>query len=315
MRADRLIAVLMLMQRHGRITAARVAEELEISERTARRDLEALAVAGVPVYSVAGRGGGWELVGGARTDLSGLSAPEVRALFLAAGSVPGQPAEVTSALRKLLHAVPEPFQDEAAAAAEAVFVDRATWSGLEAATPPPVLSAVQDLVVRSVQADLHYLDRNDVETRRRVHPLGIVARGPLWYLVADTERGRRTFRVDRVLEVVALDERVVRPPGFDLEAAWAEITAAMPERVWSVRVVARVEGWTVRILHGLFRRRLLEVGPPGPDGRHRIEIGDAELLPIVGTVAGFGSAVDVVEPAEARSMLAAIGRGLVDHYG
>ena len=85
MRADRLVAVLLILQARGRVTAAEVAEELEISERTARRDLEALAMAGIPVYSQAGRGGGWSLVGGARTDLSGLTAAEARTLFLVAG--------------------------------------------------------------------------------------------------------------------------------------------------------------------------------------------------------------------------------------
>lgn len=317
MRADRLIAVLMLMQRHGRITAAQVAAELEISERTARRDLEALAIAGVPVYSVAGRGGGWELVGGARTDLSGLSAPEVRALFLAAGSVPGQPAEVTSALRKLLHAVPEPFRREAASAAEAVFVDRTGWSGHEAAAPPRHLDVVQDLVVRGVQADLRYLDRSDVESTRRVHPLGLVARGSLWYLVADTDtdRGRRTFRVDRVLDVVPAAEPVERPPGFDLAEAWKALTAEVPAGAWPVRVVARAEGWTVPILRNLFGSRLLAVGPSDAGGRHRVEIAGHHLNAIVGPIAGFGPSVDVLEPPEGRVLLADVGRRLVAHYG
>jgi predicted DNA-binding transcriptional regulator YafY len=110
-RADRLIAVLLLLQTRGRVTAAQVAGELEVSERTARRDLEALGLAGVPVYSSAGRGGGWALVGGARTDLTGLTAGEARALFLAAGpSTTGAP-DVQAALRKLLGALPAPLRD------------------------------------------------------------------------------------------------------------------------------------------------------------------------------------------------------------
>jgi predicted DNA-binding transcriptional regulator YafY len=315
MRADRLIAVLMLLQRHGRVTAAQVAHELEISERTARRDLEALGLAGVPVYSMAGRGGGWELVGGARTDLSGLSGPEVRALFLAAGSVPGQSAEVSSALRKLLHAVPEPFRQEAASAAEAVFVDRTTWSGRGVRVPPRHLDVVQDLVVRGVQADLRYLDRSDVESTRRVHPLGLVARGSLWYLVADTDRGRRTFRVDRVLDVIPAAEPVERPPDFDLAEAWKALTAEVPVGAWPVRVVARAEGWTVQILRNLFGIRLLAVGPSDADGRHRVEIAGHHLDAIVGPIAGFGPSVDVLEPQEGRAFLADVGRRLVDHYG
>ena len=109
MRADRLVAILMLLQTRGRVTAAEVADELEVSERTARRDLEALGIAGLPIYSVQGRGGGWRLLGGGRTDLSGLTAAEARALFLVAGPSSASP-EVRAALRKLVRALPEPFR-------------------------------------------------------------------------------------------------------------------------------------------------------------------------------------------------------------
>src|ERR671918_769446 len=107
MRADRLVAALLVLQARGRVTAAELAEELEVSERTARRDLEALAMAGVPVYSQAGRGGGWSLIGGARTDLSGLTASEARALFLLAGPSSEATPKVKAALRKLVRALPE----------------------------------------------------------------------------------------------------------------------------------------------------------------------------------------------------------------
>src|SRR5690606_26269466 len=127
MRAARLVAVLLLLQQRGRVTAREVADELEISERTARRDLEALGLAGIPVYSQAGRGGGWRLVGGARTDLTGLTAAEARALFLVAGPASSGAPAVRSALRKLVGALPEPFRVEAAAAAASLHVDAAAW--------------------------------------------------------------------------------------------------------------------------------------------------------------------------------------------
>src|SRR5512145_1901772 len=132
MRADRLVAVLLLLQARGRVTAAEVARELEISERTARRDLEALGMAGIPVYSQAGRGGGWSLLGGARTDLSGLTAAEARTLFLVAGPSSSATPEAKSALRKLVQALPETFRAEAEAAASAIVLDPAGWGQ----TPP-----------------------------------------------------------------------------------------------------------------------------------------------------------------------------------
>src|SRR5687768_16830943 len=125
MRADRLVATLLLLQQRGQVTAAEVAEELEVSERTARRDLEALGLAGIPIYSVQGRGGGWRLAGGGKTDLSGLTAAEARALFLVMGPSSAATPEVRAALRKLVRALPESFRSAAEAAATSVIVEPA----------------------------------------------------------------------------------------------------------------------------------------------------------------------------------------------
>src|SRR4051812_29240842 len=116
MRADRLVAILLMLQARGQVTAGEVAAELEISERTARRDLDALGMAGLPVYSQQGRNGGWRLAGGGRTDLSGLTAQEAQALFLVAGPSSSATPEVRAALRKLTRALPEPMRPQAEAA-------------------------------------------------------------------------------------------------------------------------------------------------------------------------------------------------------
>src|SRR6202022_1846950 len=129
MRADRLVAGLLVLQAKGRGTARGLAEELEVSVKTARRDLEALASSGLPVYAQPGRGGGWSLLGGARTDLSGLTAGEARALFLLAGPGARGAPEARAALRKLVRALPETFRAEAEAAASAVMLDPPRWGG------------------------------------------------------------------------------------------------------------------------------------------------------------------------------------------
>src|ERR1700729_3000064 len=126
MRADRLIAVLLLMQSRGQVTAAELAGELEVSVATARRDLEALSTAGIPVYPQPGRGGGWSLAGGARTDLSGLSATEAQALFLLVGPA-AVSDEAKAALRKLVRALPPTFRANAQAAAVATMIDPTRW--------------------------------------------------------------------------------------------------------------------------------------------------------------------------------------------
>ena len=128
MRADRLVAILLLLQARGHVTAGEVAAELEVSERTARRDLDALGVAGLPVYATQGRGGGWRLAGGGRTDLSGLTTAEARALFLVAGPSATAKPEVKAALRKLLRALPEPLRVTAQAASTAAVVDPTGWN-------------------------------------------------------------------------------------------------------------------------------------------------------------------------------------------
>src|SRR3984885_1331903 len=140
MRADRLVAALLVLQARGRVTAEELALELEVSSRTARRDLEGLAMAGIPVYSQPGRGGGWRLLGGSRTDLSGLTAAEARTLFLVAGPSAATP-EVKAALRKLVQALPATFRPGAEAAAGALVLDPAGWDHRQVPAP----DALEDL--------------------------------------------------------------------------------------------------------------------------------------------------------------------------
>ena len=142
MRADRLVALLLILQRKGHVTAAEVAAELEISERTARRDLEALGTAGLPIYSTQGRNGGWQLLGGARTDLSGLNAAEARALFLVAGPASAATPAVKAGLRKLLRALPETMRDEAETAAKSIVVDTTRWGQRHEERPAPPVADV-----------------------------------------------------------------------------------------------------------------------------------------------------------------------------
>jgi predicted DNA-binding transcriptional regulator YafY len=155
MRADRLVAALLVLQARGRVTAAELADELEVSVATARRDLEALSGAGIPVYPQVGRNGGWELLGGARTDLTGLTADEAQALFAIVGPATEVAPEAKAALRKLLQALPDPFRAEAAAAAEAVVIDPTTWGRPERGRPP-LVDLLQSAVVSRRRVRLTY---------------------------------------------------------------------------------------------------------------------------------------------------------------
>jgi predicted DNA-binding transcriptional regulator YafY len=174
MRADRLVAALLVLQARGRITAQALAQELEVSERTARRGLEGLALAGIPVYSQPGRGGGWTLIGGAKTDLSGLTAAEARTLFLVAGPSAATP-EVRAALRKLVQALPPTFRPRAEAAANAVVLDATAWDHRQLPAPD-ALEDLQMAVVDGVQVRLGYARRDGAASLRVVHPLGLVVK-------------------------------------------------------------------------------------------------------------------------------------------
>jgi predicted DNA-binding transcriptional regulator YafY len=312
-RADRLIAVLLLLQRRGRVTAAEVARELEVSPRTARRDLEALGTAGVPVYSSAGRGGGWSLVGGARTDLSGLTAEEARDLFLAAGPSTAVAPAVRTALRKLLAALPGPLRDGAAAAGTAVVVDPVTWDRA-APPPPPHLDALRRAVLDGVQVVLGYAGRAKPPSSRTVSPLGLVTKSGVWYLVAGTDDGVRTFRIGRVTDVAVTDEPVVRPEGFDLAAAWEEAAASVEARRGQVAVQALADPAAVPRLRSLLGARL-RVGAARPDGRVAVDVAGPTVAFVAAELSGFGARVEVTGPVEAREHLAALGAELRSIYG
>jgi len=312
-RADRLVATLLLLQSKGRVTAAEVAEALEVSERTARRDLESLSMAGIPVYSQQGRGGGWELVGGARTDLSGLKADEARALFLVAGPSSVATPELKQALRKLVRALPEPMRRSAEAATSAIVIDPAAWGEYRAGRTPAHLPALQHAVVEGVQVTLGYADREGNVSERVVHPLGLVAKGGVWYLVAGTDRGQRTFRVSRVRSVSPTGDPVERPDDFDLEAAWAGIATEVDQRRAPFRSRATVERATLDYLQWSFGTRIDVLDDDGTSARVAVELRAQSPFILAAELAGLGGAVEV-DNAEVREQLARIGAELTSMY-
>lgn len=314
MRADRLVAILLMLQTKGRVTAAQVAAELEISERTARRDLDALGMAGIPVYSQQGRNGGWMLAGGGRTDLSGLSAAEARALFLVAGPASTATPELRAALRKLVRALPEPLRDQAEAAGSAIVIDPTRWDGPSTPRPtPPHLDELQQAVIDAEQIALGYVARNGEATTRDVHPLGLASKGNVWYLVGDTEAGLRTFRVDRVQTVARLGRAAVRPDGFDLASAWQMVTSEVDRLRTPIDVTAVVDpdyvGW-LRMTVG----NRVRIGGARADGWVEVEIRGHHPESVAVELAGFGGRIEVLEPTEVRDRLRGLGDELVARY-
>lgn len=312
MRADRLLATLLLMQSRGRVTAREIADELEVSVATARRDLEALSTAGIPVYPQPGRGGGWALVGGARTDLSGLTATETQALFLLVGPAAAGTPAARAALRKLVRALPHTFRADAEAAADAVVVDPARW-GAQPRARDVTVDLLQRTVVRRRKVRLVYRGRAGEATERLVDPWGLVDKDDVWYLVAGTDKGRRTFRVDRIEEATATEEEAHRPADFELGTVWDEVVEEMERRRSLVSAVVLIERRFVHVLHLQFGRHCAVLGER--DGRARVRLAAHTPLSIAERIAGWGATLEVVESAPVRAELARIGAELTERYG
>lgn len=312
MRADRLVAALLLMQARGRVTAAELADELEVSVATARRDLESLSAAGIPVYPQAGRGGGWSLVGGARTDLSGLSATEAQALFLLVGPAAAVSGEAKAALRKLMRALPQTFRADAEAAASATMIDPTRWGERDRGRPE-LVDRLQSAVIRRRKIRLTYTSGARERSVRLVDPWGLVDKDDIWYLLAGTERGQRTFRVDRIVAAEPTDEPFERPDDFALTSAWESVVGEVERRRSRTWATVLIEARFVPILRDQFGRHCHTEGELD-DGRTRVRLAAPSPLDIARNLAGWGALVEVIEPESVRTQLARIGAELAARY-
>ncbi len=226
MRADRLISIVLLLQANGRMTAQTLASRLEVSQRTILRDMDALSSAGVPVVAERGTGGGWRLIDGYETKLTGLTPAEIRSLFLA--RPPALLAELgikeaaDAAWLKLRAALPVGVREQAEFVRQRLLIDARGWrDSAETLTSLPV---ILDALWSSRRVKFQYEKSDGTCSERDVDPLGLVTRGNRWYLIAGKGDEQRTYRVSRIKSPEILDERCVRPERFDLAAHWEAST-------------------------------------------------------------------------------------------
>jgi predicted DNA-binding transcriptional regulator YafY len=230
MKADRLLSALLLLQARGRLTGRELSELLEVSERTIHRDMEALSASGVPIFALRGAHGGWQLDEDWRTTVPGLNEAELRALLMTQPRALGDPrliAAANGALNKLMAALPDRMRQQAAAMRERLHVDATGWhvSGEDLS----MLAAVQDAVAQNRQLTFDYTRADGQRAPRTVDPLGLVAKGMTWYLVARAPNGLRTYRVSRMQTVIPLVTTFERP-NFDLAAFWKASTEELRDR-------------------------------------------------------------------------------------
>jgi predicted DNA-binding transcriptional regulator YafY len=322
MRASRLVQLLLLLQTKGKLTASRLAEELEVSVRTIYRDIEALSGAGVPIYAESGPGGGVRLVDGYRTRLTGLTAEEAEALALS--GLPGAASELglgtvlAAAQLKVDAALPPELRSRAVRMRERFHLDAPGWFARE--EPVPHLAALSRAVWEERRLEVRYR-KWDGEVRRVLDPLGLVLKAGVWYLVAASGRARsmRTFRVSRVLAVRELDEDVVRPPDFDLASHWAAAGEAFFEIMSQVVVRVRVRrshlGWFRHVLDPAAAQEALEdATEAGPDGWCETTLRMEHLDHAAHELLRFGGDLEVLDPPELRDRMATIAADLAARY-
>lgn len=310
MRASRLLSTVLLLQTRGRMTAQELADELDVSVRTVYRDVESLDAAGVPVYADRGPAGGYRLVDGYRTKLTGLTSDEAESLFLA--GVPGPAAELglgtvlAAAELKLLAALPPELRSRAGRIRERFHLDAPGW--FREGDQPAYLEAVADAVWNQRTLRVRYR-RWGGEVARTLEPLGIVLKGGVWYLVACASGQARTYRVSRILELEALDERFERPVGFDLAAFWEAWSAHFPSRLYRGEAVIRLSPRGCELAPyyldpAMARAARERAEPPGRDGWTRTVIPIVSIREAHGHLLRLGAEVEVLEPQELRGRMA-----------
>lgn len=304
MRADRLLSILLLLQAHRRLTAGELARRLEVSPRTIYRDMDALSAAGIPVVAERGAHGGWALLDDYRTSLTGLTAVESQTLFLSTHvrlfADLGIEREAAAARLKLLAALPEMARRNAEHARQRLYVDVAGWGRRDEALP--CLSLLQSAVWEERQIALSYRRNDGEQVERVVEPLGLVAKGSIWYLVAAVEGEPRTYRVSRIVDARIRDAPCRRPDGFDLEAYWqqsaAEFRSALPRYPVTLRVAPEALGL---LRAWLSFARIEHETAPDADGWVPLVIDVQAEHEALALVFRFGPCVEVVEPADLRA--------------
>ena len=319
MRASRLLAILMLLQTRGRMTADALAAEVEVSVRTIYRDIDQLSAADIPVYGDRGPSGGFALLDGYRTKLTGLTPAEAETLFLA--GLPGPAAELglggalAAAQLKLTAALPERARAAAQRIAQRVHLDAVGWfrSAEETGLLPAIAQAVWNETFLDVRCKM-----SAGSVVRRLKPLGLVLKAGVWYMVAQVREQTRTYRVAQILEAAASEERFERPRDFDLAAAWTAAAQAYERGVYRDAAVLRVSPKAMTRLEMLgapvARAASETAGPPEQDGWRRLTIPIESIDQAAADLIRLGTEIEVLEPAALRRRIADLARAVARVY-
>lgn len=317
MRADRLISILLLLQIYPRLTARTLAERLEVSERTILRDMEALCVAGIPLFAERGTGGGWSLVENYRTNLTGLTQTEIQSLFLT------RPARLLADLGlekaaddarlKLLASLPTATRAQAEFFQQRIYVDATGWR--DVGDTAPWLSVIQEAVWQSRKLRITYQRSDESSVERVIEPLGLVAKGSVWYLLAAIDDGLRNYRITRVRAAHLLAETFTRPPDFDLVATWEctnkEFKARFPRYPVTVRVHPKAL-WRVQLASRF--SNIEQIDEAAADGWIKVIVNYQFAENACEHLISLGAQAEILEPVELRDKILALAQSVVTIY-
>ena len=320
MRASRLLSLLLLLQTRGRLTAQELAQELEVSVRTVYRDVEALGAAGVPLFADRGPTGGYQLLDGYRTRLTGLTGDEAASLALA--GMPGPAAELglgaalAAAQLKLQAALPASLRDRTERVGERFHLDPSGWD--RERDDVQHLAAVAGAVweERRIAVTYERWDRSANETT--LEPLGLVLKTDAWYLVARGADKVRTYRVSRLRALTPLDETFDRPADFDLADFWRSWSERFQASLYhgeaTVRFSPRAQQLLFLLGPHVYRAARERAEAPDADGWIRTTIPIESLQHAEVDLLRFGAEAEILAPTELRERLAAAAEAMIRRY-
>lgn len=318
MRAGRLISILMLLQLRVRLTADALADELEVSVRTIYRDIEALSAAGVPIYGDRGPGGGFQLLDGYRTRLTGLAAPEAEAVFMIgvpeAAEALGLGPAAAEAGRKLLASLPPPLSEGAGRLGARFHFDPAEW--YRQVEPPPHLPALARAVLDARAVTMTYESWTSVK-ERRVEPLGLVLKASSWYLVARRDGVARIYKAAHVRALTVHDDTFLRPDRFDLPAFWADAIARFEADLRPARATVRASSLGLARLSraGAYAADAVRAaGAPDAHGWSVVSLPIEHVEDAAHVILGAGGEVVVVEPPALAARVHALASSIVRRH-
>ncbi len=317
MRADRLISILLLLQNHGKMTTKALAQELEVTERTIHRDMEALSVAGIPVLAERGKHGGWRLVDQYRTRLTGLKDSELKTLFLSPSfqllSDLGITKDWKEARQKLLAALPNTLQSQADHLWNRIHIDTDPWK--QSSQEITALSLLQQALWEERKIRIAYEKANKETSERIVEPLGLVAKGRTWYLIAVANKDIKNFRVSRIKYVELTNDLFARPTNFQLADYWTEskqnFVQSLP--VFEVDVVASPAIIQRLSFSGRFAQ-VVSKGSPNENGWLPVKLTFDTKQEAASYIIGFGDKMKIISPASLIDSVKRIGESVLSLY-